>query len=53
MSHFSSVQEIAIVCFDRAQITNDPFPVVNCSEDRTGSGYSLQIPSGHRIRDAA
>ena len=54
MSFFSSVREISVVGFhDRAQVVNSPFPVPNRSEDGPGSGYSLQIPSGHRIRHVA
>ena len=54
MSPFSSVREIAVVGFhDRAQVINSPFSVPNRSEDRSKSGYSLQIPSRHRIRHAA
>jgi len=47
-------QEIALVGFhDRAQVTDSPFPVPNCSEDRSESGYNLQVQLGHRIRHAA
>jgi len=53
-SPFSSVRrEIAEVGLDRAQATNSPFPVPNCSEDRSESGYRFSWDTGFGMRREA